>query len=168
MYDFEPIFEKVANRLSGRQVALAIRDTLSLSVMTGVCYKTGASTMMVEIKERGRDIDYQYETMLHETSHALWDFDRYAIQPKSRWLRPPGSDDQHWEQTPDEFTEYEASPSETLANKQTEYWQACTNFIDDRYGHLGRSECVYRKCLALLVLPLDELIHYTNTDSEGK
>ena len=164
MSDMQDVFEKVATRLSDCKVTLNMRDCLPRSTAVGRMLRTGEASAIIEMKT-GEPIDGQLNTILHESAHAFHELDRYKIIPETEWIKAAGSDEIR---NDEQLKKYYESPAEKLARIQAEVWERKVQFIEDRYGDQERSEVVFKKCVALLVLPLDELIHYTNSDSKVK
>ena len=167
MYDLLPIFQRVANRLSGVGTVRLVIRTLAKSQYYGKFTRSGEDECVIELNEH-MPIDQMFDTLLHEIAHATHLFEKYAIVPSDRYLLPSGSQDAEVEARTDEDRQkYLDDPFEKIANLQTKIWIRMLDFIEDRYGHQDRDDVVQKKCVALLVLPLDELIPIINTDSNA-
>ena len=154
MYDFEPLFENVANRLTGRrEVDLTLMSPQSYSEF-GFDFKVERWTGVVTTPKF--DYDAQFRSVLFEAAQIVHEFDKYELLPRERVFN-----EDHLFTSPQDWNAYITEATDRIAEAQTGLWLRKVAFIEDGNSHLARADIVYRKCMVLLTVPLSQLIPYT-------
>ena len=153
MYDFAPMFEQVANRLTGREVDLTLMSPQSYSEF-GFDFPVDKLTGVVTTKKF--DYDAQFRSVLFEAALILHEFDKYELLPRERVFNS-----EHLFTSPQDYNAYIKEASDRLAEAQVGLWLRKVEFIEEGNSYLSRADIVYRKCMVLLTVPLSQLVPYT-------